>query len=339
MIDCSRSRTLSRKGASSLGSSRKGRSPRTVPAAADGSAAAAAAAAYGADASADTAADAAAAVAAAAAAAGQRRRLAALATAAMPEEDSAAAAADATADAASLGPRTASGSAPEDLASRSGGERPSEESVLAALASRDPERAPPDASDSDSEEGRKESKKHKKERKEKKSKKHKKEKKSKKSKKHKKEKKSKKKRRRERGSGSSSSTSDSDDDGGGSSSKPVQLSAFMAGSKRTADDGERYSSVSGLKISNSYEMSEYDKSQAEKRERKLRKLNGGAEQDDFQHWGGDFKKAKVTDPAALALQQTLRGINKMGKAGAVLDQGLARSLDEKKKASAASRRR
>jgi hypothetical protein len=113
----------------------------------------------------------------------------------------------------------------------------------------------------------------------------------------------------------------------------------MAGSKRTADDGERYSSVSGLKISNSYEMSEYDKSQAEKRERKLRKLNGGAEQDDFQHWGGDFKKAKVTDPAALALQQTLRGINKMGKAGAVLDQGLARSLDEKKKASAASRRR
>jgi serine/arginine repetitive matrix protein 2 len=245
----------------------------------------------------------------------------------MPEEDSAAAAADATADAASLGPRTASGSAPEDLASRSGGERPSEESVLAALASRDPERAPPDASDSDSEEGRKESKKHKKEKK------------SKKSKKHKKEKKSKKKRRRERGSGSSSSTSDSDDDGGGSSSKPVQLSAFMAGSKRTADDGERYSSVSGLKISNSYEMSEYDKSQAEKRERKLRKLNGGAEQDDFQHWGGDFKKAKVTDPAALALQQTLRGINKMGKAGAVLDQGLARSLDEKKKASAASRRR
>ena len=54
--------------------------------------------------------------------------------------------------------------------------------------------------------------------------------------------------------------------------------------------------------------------QAEKREKKLRKLNGGTDQDEFQHWGGDFKKkAALTDPAALALQATLKSINKMGK--------------------------
>jgi outer membrane biosynthesis protein TonB len=229
-------------------------------------------------------------------------------------------------DSASVGPRTASGSAPEDLPSREG-ERPSETSVLEALAHRDSERAPPSASDSDSEDSTKG--KRKKERKEKKSKKHKKEKKSKKAKKHRKEKKGKKKKKkRERSSGSSSS--DSDDDAGDGKSKPVQLSEFMAGSKRTAGDGERYSSVSGLKISNSHEMSEYDKEQAAKRERKLRKLNG-AEQDEFQHWGGDFKKKKVTDPAALALQDTLRGINKIGRAGAVLDADLAKSLDSRKR--------
>jgi len=34
----------------------------------------------------------------------------------------------------------------------------------------------------------------------------------------------------------------------------------MKGSSRTKDD-ERYSSVSGLKISNSYTLSEYDKEQ------------------------------------------------------------------------------
>jgi hypothetical protein len=232
----------------------------------------------------------------------------------------------APADSASLGPRTASGSAPEDLPSREG-DRPSETSVLAALASRDSERAPSSASDSDSEDSTKGRRK--KERKEKKSKKHKKEKKSKKGKKHKKEKKSKKKKKkRERSSGSSSS--ESDDDAGDGKSKPVQLSEFMSGSKRTADDGERYSSVSGLKISNSHEFSEYDKAQAEKRERKLRKLNG-ADQDEFQHWGGDIKKRKVTDPAALALQQTLRGINKIGRPGAVLDTDLAKRLDAKNK--------
>ena len=230
----------------------------------------------------------------------------------------------------SLGPRTASESAPEDIAAREG-ERPSETSVLAALANRDCARAPPSASGSDSEDSTRG--KHKKDRKEKKSKKSKKSKKEKKSKKHKKEKKSKKKRKRERSSGSSSS--DSDDDAGSGRGKPVQLSEFMAGSKRTADDGERYSSVSGLKISNSHELSEYDKAQAEKRERKLRKLNG-AEQDEFQHWGGDFKKQKVTDPAALALQETLKGINRIGRPGAVLDADLAKSLDAKKNPSVSS---
>ena len=55
--------------------------------------------------------------------------------------------------------------------------------------------------------------------------------------------------------------------------------------------------------------------------------------------GGDFKKKKVTDPAALALQQTLKGINKIGRPGAVLDAELAKSLDAKKKPPPSSSRR
>ena len=281
-------------------------------------------------------------------------------------------------DAASLGPRTSSSTAPEEPQRE--GARPSEDAVLAALASRDSEAGSGSGSDSDSDDSS--SKKRKKEKKEKKSKKHKKEKKSKKSsssKKHKKEKKHKKKRKREKDSSGSSSSSDSEEDGKG----PVQLSDFMKGSSRTKDDGERYSSVSGLKISgdtsdlraqlaeqvrvvgrpqlNQFgdfkylphacylmlscfaatrisevvwiegpDMRRCFADQAERRERKLRKLNGGAEQDEFQHWGGDAKKKKeITDPAALALQATLRGINKQSKVGAVMDAATAKALDEK----------
>ena len=148
------------------------------------------------------------------------------------------------------------------------------------------------------------SKKRKKEKKEKKSKKRKKEKKEKKSKKRKKKRRKEKKRKRSSSSDSSSSSGEGDD------KRPVQLSEFMAGSKRTKDDGVRYSSVSGLKISDSRDLSEYDVRQAEKRERKLRKLNG-ADQDEFTHWGDDHKKkGKLTDPAALALQAAFTGFNK-----------------------------
>ena len=147
--------------------------------------------------------------------------------------------------------------------------------------------------------------KRKKEKKEKKSKKRKKEKKEKKSKKRKKKRRKEKKRKRSSSSDSSSSSSGEGDD-----KRPVQLSEFMAGSKRTKDDGVRYSSVSGLKISDSRDLSEYDVRQAEKRERKLRKLNG-ADQDEFTHWGDDHKKkGKLTDPAALALQAAFTGFNK-----------------------------
>ena len=160
------------------------------------------------------------------------------------------------------------------------------------------------AEDSDSDSAAASNKKRKKEKKEKKSKKRKKEKKEKKSKKRKKKRRKEKKRKRSSSSDSSSSSGEGDD------KRPVQLSEFMAGSKRTKDDGVRYSSVSGLKISDSRDLSEYDVRQAEKRERKLRKLNG-ADQDEFTHWGDDHKKkGKLTDPAALALQAAFTGFNK-----------------------------
>jgi len=132
----------------------------------------------------------------------------------------------------------------------------------------------------------------------------------KKEKKEKKSKKRKKKRRKEKKRKRSSSSDSSSSSGEGGDKRPVQLSEFMAGSKRTKDDGVRYSSVSGLKISDSRDLSEYDVRQAEKRERKLRKLNG-ADQDEFTHWGDDHKKkGKLTDPAALALQAAFTGFNK-----------------------------
>jgi hypothetical protein len=178
---------------------------------------------------------------------------------------------------ASLGLGTSSGATPTvPEETQREGDRPSEEAVLSALANRDCRTSAPAASvrakgtradpgtssGSESEDSSSNKRKSKKHKKEKKSKKLKKEKKSKKSssKKHKKEKKHKKKRKREKDSAGSSSGSDSGEEDN-TEKGPVQLSDFMKGSSRTKDDGERYSSVSGLKIANSYTMSEYDKEQ------------------------------------------------------------------------------
>ena len=138
--------------------------------------------------------------------------------------------------------------------------------------------------------------------------------------KHDKKKKHKKKHKKKK-SKKRSHDSSSDSESGG----PVQLSDFMRGSARTADSQDRYSSITGLKIQNNREQDEEGDA---RRARKLAKLNGGG-QEEFQAWGDNMKRKKVTDKNALALLTTLRGIHKQGRGQ--IDIENARKLDEDRK--------
>jgi outer membrane biosynthesis protein TonB len=228
------------------------------------------------------------------------------------------------------------------------GDRPSEAAILAAIEQRAADRAAskqqqqqagPGAADDPPGRGPVEGKPRRKKEKRDRDKHHKKKSKSKKHKKEKKHKKKhKKEKKRERSSGSSDS-SDSDE----STARPVQLSEFMRGSARTAgggaasdDDGDaRYSSITGLRIMNNRESTDADREAEAKRARKLAKLNGGG-QDEFQAWGDNMKRRKITDPNALALMQTLKGISRVGKTGP-MDAESAKSLDSKRKKQTRSR--